>query len=207
MQRMFEAWMGAWRSFADPSKWPAAAQAAQAAHIQGMAPQAENGNAGGAAFPFSFPFAMPPMPAGGFPAMGLPPMMADARQAFAGMQLPAASIPPERLSRLQADYSRDCLALLQQASAADKPPPELPDRRFSADAWKATPAFAYTAAWYLLNARYLQALADALDTDAKTRERIRFAVQQWTAAASPSNFLALNPEAQKTLLESHGESL
>jgi len=37
MQRMFEAWMGAWRSFADPSKWPAAAQAAQ---MQGTAQQA-----------------------------------------------------------------------------------------------------------------------------------------------------------------------
>ena len=32
-------------------------------------------------------------------------------------------------------------------------------------------------------------------------------MQQWTAAASPSNFLALNPEAQKALLDSHGESL
>ena len=50
-------------------------------------------------------------------------------------------------------------------------------------------------------------MVDALDTDPKVRERIRFAVQQWTAAASPSNFFALNPEAQKTLLDSKGESL
>ncbi len=85
--------------------------------------------------------------------------------------------------------------------------PELKDRRFSAEAWKTTPIYAYTAVWYLLNARYLQELVDALETDQKTRERIRFAVQQWTAAASPSNFFALNPEAQKTLLDSHGESL
>ena len=83
----------------------------------------------------------------------------------------------------------------------------LKDRRFSTTAWQSTPAYAFTAAWYLLNARYLQELVDALDTDPKTRERIRFAVQQWTAAASPSNFLAFNPEAQKTLLESKGESL
>jgi Poly(3-hydroxyalkanoate) synthetase len=58
-----------------------------------------------------------------------------------------------------------------------------------------------------LNARYLQEMVDALETEPKMRERIRFAVQQWTAAASPSNFFALNPEAQKTLLDSKGESL
>jgi polyhydroxyalkanoate synthase len=203
MQRMFESWLGAWRSFADPTKWPLAAQAAP---MNGMAAQATNGQASGSPFSFPFPFAMPQMPPGGFPGMAMP-SMANAQQALAGMQLPVASVPPDRLRRLQADYSRECLALLQQASATDKAPPDLPDRRFSADAWKATPAFAYMAAWYLLNARYLQALADALDTDAKTRERIRFAVQQWTAAASPSNFLALNPDAQKALLDSHGESL
>ena len=50
-------------------------------------------------------------------------------------------------------------------------------------------------------------MVDALETEPKMRERIRFAVQQWTAAASPSNFFALNPEAQKTLLDSKGESL
>ncbi|MGN6231645.1 MAG: class I poly(R)-hydroxyalkanoic acid synthase [Trinickia sp.] len=209
MQRMFEAWTGAWRTLADPSKWPAAAQAAMAGQMAG---QSANGPMGGSPFPSPFPFAAGgspfpfPLTMPNMPAMGLP-SMADAQQAFAGMKLPVASIPPERLQQLQADYSRDCVALLQQASTADKAPPELPDRRFSSDAWKATPAFAYMAAWYLLNARYLQELADAVNADAKTRERIRFAVQQWTAAASPSNFLALNPEAQKALLETHGESL
>jgi polyhydroxyalkanoate synthase subunit PhaC len=127
--------------------------------------------------------------------------------ALAGMKLPTAAIPPERLQQLQTGYSRDAMQLFQQATQASSSAPELKDRRFSAEAWKATPIYAYTAAWYLLNARYLQELVDALETDAKTRERIRFAVQQWTAAASPSNFLALNPEAQKTLLDSHGESL
>jgi polyhydroxyalkanoate synthase len=210
MQRMFEAWVGAWRSLADPGKWPSAAQAA-------MAGQGANGFSGSSPFPFPpsgspfpFPMTMPQMPAmpqmPQMPQMGFP-SMSGAQQALAGMKLPAASIPPERLQALQADYSRDCLALLQQASTADKTPPELSDRRFSSEAWKEAPAFAYTAAWYLLNARYLQALADAVEADGKTRERIRFAVQQWTAAASPSNFLALNPEAQKALLETHGESL
>jgi len=132
---------------------------------------------------------------------------AAAMSPFAGLKLPTAAIPAERLQKLQADYSREALQLIQQAADATPKIPELKDRRFSSDAWSSTPAYAFTAAWYLLNARYLQELVDALDTEPKMRERIRFAVQQWTAAASPSNFFALNPEAQNTLLESRGESL
>ncbi len=197
---MFDAWMNAWRSFANqlpqPSAW-----------ASGAWPSAMNGTAA----PFAFPFPMPPMSA--VPGMsGMPGMSTGAQsaQGYAGMQMPVppvAWVPPERLQKLQADYSRDCLELMKQAGAVGASAPELADRRFSSDAWKAAPAFAYMAAWYLLNARYLQELADAIDAEPKTRERIRFTVQQWTAAASPSNFFALNPEAQKTLLESHGESL
>jgi len=50
-------------------------------------------------------------------------------------------------------------------------------------------------------------LAEAVETDAKTKNRIRFAVEQWMAAASPSNFLALNAEAQKKAIETKGESI
>jgi polyhydroxyalkanoate synthase len=50
-------------------------------------------------------------------------------------------------------------------------------------------------------------LADAVETDAKTRARIRFAVEQMTAAAAPSNFLAFNAEAQKKAIETQGESI
>ena len=53
----------------------------------------------------------------------------------------------------------------------------------------------FSAAAYLLNARTLMGLADAVETDAKTRARIRFAVEQWIAAMAPSNFLAFNAEA------------
>jgi polyhydroxyalkanoate synthase subunit PhaC len=132
---------------------------------------------------------------------------AGAAAPFDAFRLPGASIEPARLQQLQADYSREALELLREATDGTPKAPELKDRRFSSDAWKATPAYAFTAAWYLLNARYLHELVDAIDTDPKTRERIRFAVQQWTAATSPSNFLALNPDAQNALLESHGESL
>ncbi|MHA7150235.1 PHA/PHB synthase family protein, partial [Burkholderia pseudomallei] len=190
MQQLFESWLGAWRSFADPARAAA-----------GDAPSPSPSPFAAFQPPQPFAFAMPAMPP-------MPPMpdWSGAAASFAGLA-PVASVPPARLQKLQADYSRDCLALIQQASAATPTVPELKDRRFSADAWKASPAHGFAAAWYLLNARYLQELADALETDPKTRERIRFTVQQWTAAASPSNFLALNPEAQKNLVETQGESL
>jgi polyhydroxyalkanoate synthase subunit PhaC len=66
---------------------------------------------------------------------------------------------------------------------------------------------AFTAANYLLNSRALMGLADAVEADEKTRARVRFAVEQWLAAAAPSNFLALNAEAQKKAIETKGESI
>ncbi|TDV17232.1 class I poly(R)-hydroxyalkanoic acid synthase [Paraburkholderia caballeronis] len=192
MQQMLNVWTSAWRSALDAAQQqvPPYAQQAAGAALNGSAP------------------AWPWWPAGAHGAAPLPQGLGGlggfGAQAF---QLPTAAIEPSRLQHLQEQYSRDAMALLQQAAGSVPTPPELKDRRFSSDAWKATPVYAFTAAWYLLNARYLQELVDAIDTDPKTRERIRFAVQQWTAAASPSNFLALNPDAQNALLESHGESL
>jgi polyhydroxyalkanoate synthase len=194
MQQLFDTWMNAWRSLGTPPG------------------------------PGGLPFAMPQMPQVpgiapmGFPQMPSFPGMPDfsklaagampSMPSFAGLTIaPSAAIPSERLQKLQADYSREAMELIQQATTSATKAPQLKDRRFSAEAWSATPAYAFTAAWYLLNARYLQEMVDALDIEPKVRERIRFAVQQWTAAASPSNFFALNPEAQRTLLDSKGESL
>jgi poly[(R)-3-hydroxyalkanoate] polymerase subunit PhaC len=179
MQQIFETWLGAWARAAESGRAASGAAA-------GPSPF------GAAAFPFA-----PPAPAD----------WAGATGPLAAFKLPVATIPPARLQQLQTDYSQECAALIRQSTATTLEAPELKDRRFSADAWKASPAHAFAAAWYLLNARYLQALADAVETDAKTRERIRFAVQQWTAATSPSNFLALNPDVQKNLLDTQGESL
>jgi polyhydroxyalkanoate synthase len=60
---------------------------------------------------------------------------------------------------------------------------------------------------YLLNARTLMQMADQVQGDEKTKARVRFAVQQWVDASAPSNYLALNPEAQRKALDTKGESL
>jgi polyhydroxyalkanoate synthase len=67
--------------------------------------------------------------------------------------------------------------------------------------------FAFNAATYLLNARYLMSMADAIQAPAKAKQKIRFAIQQTVDAMSPSNFLVTNPVAQQKIIETNGESL
>lgn len=59
----------------------------------------------------------------------------------------------------------------------------------------------------MLNSQALMGMAEAVEGDEKTKARVRFAVEQWLAAAAPSNFLALNAEAQKKAIETQGESI
>ncbi len=117
-------------------------------------------------------------------------------------------VPTEALAKLQADYLAGAMRGVEPDPAARAAAPERPaDRRFAASEWAASPASAYLAEMYLLNARTLLGMVESLQADEKTRSRVRFAVLQWIDAASPSNFLALNPEAQKKAIETRGESL
>jgi len=111
---------------------------------------------------------------------------------------------PEKLHSLQGQYFKDASELWNQSLHNSL---QVKDRRFSGEAWASNPMAAFNAATYLLNARTLMGLADAVDADEKTRTRIRFAVEQWVAAAAPSNFLAFNAEAQKKAIETQGESI
>jgi len=135
------------------------------------------------------------------PATDGPPF-ADLMQQMA--HLP--QISPAALAELQADYLKQATALWNASLGHGEAPP-VSDRRFAAPEWRANPAAHFLAQLYLLNGRTLQQMASSVEADDKTKARIRFAVQQFVDAASPSNFLALNPEAQKLALDSHGETL
>jgi polyhydroxyalkanoate synthase len=132
-------------------------------------------------------------------------------QSLAGLQVPQAT-----LSELQDQYVNQATALwngaVDQIPVGDEvapvvAPKPIGDRRFAAEDWLKNPASAFTAQLYLLNARTLTQLADNLRGDEKTRARVKFAVQQFVDAASPSNYLALNPEAQRKAVATQGESL
>ena len=117
---------------------------------------------------------------------------------------PAISFAPEKLQQVQQKYLEEAAALWNQSLAGTA---QYQDKRFAADAWSTNPAAAFSAAAYLLNSHALLGLAEAVEADAKTRARIRFAVEQMNAAAAPSNFLALNAEALQKAIDTQGESI
>jgi len=130
----------------------------------------------------------------------------------AAPEVPPLSMPLQQLAQLRLDYLQQAAELWNRSlmrlhgGGGDTAAP-IADKRFKADAWASNPAASFMAEMYLLNARTLMELAEQVPADAKGRERVRFAVQQWVDAASPSNYLALNPEAQRKAVESGGESL
>jgi len=170
------------------------------------------------AFPGGFPNGLPNGFPGSFPGGDA---FAKAFQALQGNGANGAvKIAPTQLASIQERYLKDFTELWRemgagamvpngspQAGQAGAASQRLSDRRFASDAWRNNAAYRYTAAFYLLTARAMTELADAVEADPKVRQRIRFAVSQWVDAMSPANFLATNPDAQQRLIESGGESL
>jgi len=111
-----------------------------------------------------------------------------------------AMIPPEKLMDIEKEYLEDIRGLWtnQNESVADP--------RFKSPAWQ-DPYGQMTAKIYLVNAKHLLKLADAVEADPKTQQRIRFATEQTVSAMSPANFLATNPDAIKQFMETKGQSL
>ncbi|MBK5205930.1 MAG: class I poly(R)-hydroxyalkanoic acid synthase [Polaromonas sp.] len=134
----------------------------------------------------------------GFPSMDL----SQFKQAQ-----PALRFDSAKLQALQQRYIDDASALWNQGLKASADASLMSDRRFSAEAWKTNPVSKFSASAYLLNAGALMGLAEAVECDAKTKARLKFAVEQWMAASAPSNFLALNAEAQQQAIASRGESI
>jgi polyhydroxyalkanoate synthase len=126
-----------------------------------------------------------------------------AKDPFAGLQL-----DPAKLLEIQQSYLQQAGDLWKTGISADaaqlKP---VADRRFAGEAWNSNPVAHFCAASYMINAQALMGLAEAVEGDEKTRARVRFAVEQWLAASAPSNFLALNAEAQKKALDTQGQSI
>jgi polyhydroxyalkanoate synthase len=168
--------------------------------------------------------AAPPEPAGTAPG-------ADPANAFGAavgqivQSFGSLAVPPSALAELQQEYLAQAADLWNRTvehlpivhgltathpdvpAVAGGPQKSLGDRRFAANDWLRVPSATWTAQMYLLNARMLMKLADHLQGDEKTRARVRFAVQQWVDAMSPSNYLALNPEALRIAVETGGESI
>ncbi|MDB5938857.1 MAG: poly(R)-hydroxyalkanoic acid synthase, class, partial [Polaromonas sp.] len=137
---------------------------------------------------------------------GLAPVDLSVFKSLAPAQ-PSITFEPAKLMELQQRYIAGASALWNQGLQASQDAAAPADRRFSDPAWQASPVSKFLASAYQLNATTLMGLAEAVESDAKTKARLRFAVEQWMAASAPSNFLALNAEAQKKAIETRGESI
>jgi len=122
---------------------------------------------------------------------------------------------PARFAALQSGYvakqAQLWAAMLGSGAGAPTVPavvaPEPGDRRFTAKEWNDNPYFSYLKQSYLLASRFLIELADSAELDAKSKERLQFAVRQWCDALSPANYAATNPAVLREALASNGESL
>jgi polyhydroxyalkanoate synthase len=137
--------------------------------------------------------------------MATPPGIPDAASAMARLMQDSA-----RFAELQSDYAAQ-QARLWTAMLVDRSEAvvaaEPGDRRFAAKEWRDNPYYAYLKQSYLLASRFLGELAESADLDAKSRERLQFAVKQWCDAMSPANFAATNPAVLQFALASNGESV
>ena len=84
--------------------------------------------------------------------------------------------------------------------------PEVSDRRFRAAEWR-QPYFDFLVQFYLLRARWLEALVQKARLEPHAKKKLLFVVRQATDAMSPANYPWTNPEALKLALDTGGESL
>ena len=117
--------------------------------------------------------------------------------------MPRFNFEPDKLLGIQRQYVEEAGELWRQGLAVQPQG----DKRFAAESWHQNPMAAFSAAVYLLNARTLMSMAEAVEADAKTKARLRFAVEQWMAASAPSNYMAFNADAQQQALKTRGESI
>jgi polyhydroxyalkanoate synthase subunit PhaC len=132
----------------------------------------------------------------------LPPLNGSPQGAQQSVQFDAT-----KLQQVQQSYIDGATALWNQSLQAGSSIPPASDRRFSNAAWNDNPVSKFSAAAYLLNAKALTAMADAVVGDDKTKARVRFAIEQSLAATAPSNFMSLNADAIKKAIDSNGQSI
>src|SRR5690606_1150168 len=58
-----------------------------------------------------------------------------------------------------------------------------------------------------LSGRTMNRMVDAAEVSQAVKNRLRFSIMQWLEATAPSNFLLTNPEVQRTMFETGGQSL
>ncbi|QII86078.1 class I poly(R)-hydroxyalkanoic acid synthase [Bordetella hinzii] len=115
------------------------------------------------------------------------------------------SVAPDALAEIQAEFSREWLRICDEAQRGILSAPA--DKRFASPAWLADKRHLLMAHAYLLSARVLHRMVEAAQVSEHLRSRLRFSIMQWVDALSPANFLAFNPDAQQSIVETAGRAL
>ncbi|OJY71626.1 MAG: class I poly(R)-hydroxyalkanoic acid synthase [Sphingobium sp. 66-54] len=120
----------------------------------------------------------------------------------------------ERIAQIQAAMVERGFAAWEQVlaeredGAGGAPSPADFDRRFADPRWHESPVFDLIRQMYLLASDYLLHLADSVDgLDAHEKQKLRFAMQRFVEAVSPTNFPFTNPLVIEKTIETRGENL
>ncbi|MCL2074912.1 MAG: class I poly(R)-hydroxyalkanoic acid synthase [Betaproteobacteria bacterium] len=155
---------------------------------------------------------MPQMQA--FPAMPQMPQLPDLSEILPpSMQYPketadALKALQDELFQNQAKLWQATLAKSVGQSADFSVQAEATDRRFSSPEWQSSPIYDFIRQTYLLNSKYLFDVMEVLPVeDTRAKDKLRFAVRQYSDAMSPTNFAATNPEVIKLAVETQGQSI
>jgi polyhydroxyalkanoate synthase subunit PhaC len=100
------------------------------------------------------------------------------------------------------------LQRLQGEQAVPVAAPDASDKRFADAEWRNNPYFDFIKQAYVLTTRWAEDLVRRADElEPHDRDKAQFYLRQVSAALSPSNFLATNPELLRTTLAESGENL
>ena len=90
------------------------------------------------------------------------------------------------------------------AGATPEAGPGLQDKRFDAPEWHTNPVYRTIKDLYLLASDFLLEESQAEDLDPAERERLRFHLEQFVNATSPTLLLLANPAALRRAMETGG---
>lgn len=93
-------------------------------------------------------------------------------------------------------------------SSAQVTPEPVKDKRFADEDWQKNPFFDFLRQTYLLTSGWAEKLiSDAEGLDEHTRHKATFYTRQITAALSPTNFVATNPQLYRETVATNAENL
>lgn len=122
---------------------------------------------------------------------------------------------PETLKQAQESLAADYAKLWQATAASlrgESAPaviaPQPGDRRFKDEDWSANPTFSAIKQFYLLAARWLEAMVGGAEgIEPRTRQKALFYLRQFLSAVAPTNFIATNPKVIRATTETNAENL